>query len=356
MDNSTSYYKHYTRSKVQDKDYLKRQELSQLYKRPRKETKQETPNFDFVPRPNLLHQADILYMPNDKGYKYVLVVVDVATREVEAQPLKDKSKDTILKALKTIYTQSQSLREPETLAVDSGTEFKGLSNYLNLNLKVSLPNRHRQTAVVERTNQEIAKIAFMRMTAQELLTNQQSNEWLDDLPNIIKEINKRKREPKPQSIDANPIIPKNSHIFNLGDKVRVKLDYPRDNINEKRLHGSFRITDVRWSDVQEITDIIMLPDQPIMYEVNNNTKVLYTDPQLQLVKQVEPPIGRVVVRGNPTTYIVEKIIGKMTQRGHIYYLVHWRGYDDPEDFTWELMDKLPKDKIKDYEVGKKSKF
>ena len=37
---------------------------------------------------NHSHQMDILYLPEDKGYKYCLVVIDIATDNFDAQPLK----------------------------------------------------------------------------------------------------------------------------------------------------------------------------------------------------------------------------------------------------------------------------
>ena len=41
--------------------------------------------------PNYLQQADILYLPTSQfGYKYALVVVDVATSKMDAIPLKKK--------------------------------------------------------------------------------------------------------------------------------------------------------------------------------------------------------------------------------------------------------------------------
>ena len=40
--------------------------------------------------PNEVHQADILFLPHDNGFKYALTVVDVASRYKDAFPLKTK--------------------------------------------------------------------------------------------------------------------------------------------------------------------------------------------------------------------------------------------------------------------------
>ena len=41
-------------------------------------------------KPNT-HQADLLYLPEDGGYKFALCVVDVASRYKEAEPLKTRT-------------------------------------------------------------------------------------------------------------------------------------------------------------------------------------------------------------------------------------------------------------------------
>jgi len=48
-------------------------------------------------------QADLLFLPNDNGYKYALVCVDVATRKIDAQPIKDKKPETVMKAIKKLW-------------------------------------------------------------------------------------------------------------------------------------------------------------------------------------------------------------------------------------------------------------
>ena len=45
-------------------------------------------------------QADLLFLPDDQGLKYALVVVDCASRLADAEPLKSKNPDTIVNGLK----------------------------------------------------------------------------------------------------------------------------------------------------------------------------------------------------------------------------------------------------------------
>jgi len=77
------------------------QELSNLYKIPSKEKGDNMPHFQY-PNPNIIHQADLLFLPNDNGYKFLLVVVDVGSRLCDAVPLKTKSDMEIIQAFNTI--------------------------------------------------------------------------------------------------------------------------------------------------------------------------------------------------------------------------------------------------------------
>ena len=58
------------------------------------------------------HSMDVLYLTHDGDYKYLLVIVDVATRAVDAEPLKSRDSDTVYKAFKKIYASN---RKPKYL-------------------------------------------------------------------------------------------------------------------------------------------------------------------------------------------------------------------------------------------------
>ena len=50
-------------------------------------------------------QADLIYMPIDKGYKYILTVVDIASKVIDAQPLKDRSSDDVIYGFDKIFSR-----------------------------------------------------------------------------------------------------------------------------------------------------------------------------------------------------------------------------------------------------------
>jgi hypothetical protein len=119
--------------------------LQSLYRRPPNTPRNFQASYDATAL-NGVQQMDLLLLPPDRGYKYALVVVDLATRLVGARPLKNKRADTVLKALKEIYGATD-LKPPQRMEVDDGSEFKGaVRAYLDKHdtaVRVGLPGRHR---------------------------------------------------------------------------------------------------------------------------------------------------------------------------------------------------------------------
>jgi hypothetical protein len=128
-----------------------------LMKVPKKDKGDNMPTI-YNPFPNTVHQADLLTLPTDKGFKYLLVVVDVSTHKLDAEPLKKKTNDKVLDGFIKIYSR-KILKLPKRLEVDSGSEFKGVVNQYFKNNEIAVrrgkPGRHRQQAMVERYNQII---------------------------------------------------------------------------------------------------------------------------------------------------------------------------------------------------------
>ena len=104
---------------------------------------------------NNCHQADLLFLPSDRGYKYLLVVVDICTRLIDAEQIKDKNASSVVKAFKKNYNRD-ILDIPTNINCDAGTEFHGETKKyfddFNINVKYADPNRHRQQGIVESAN------------------------------------------------------------------------------------------------------------------------------------------------------------------------------------------------------------
>ena len=87
-------------------DWLQQQALWQVSMPPPRSI--PLPKFD-VPTPNAVHQADLLFLPHDKlprgrkVFKYVLAVVDVASRYKEAELLTSKNSNDVTRTFQNIY-------------------------------------------------------------------------------------------------------------------------------------------------------------------------------------------------------------------------------------------------------------
>jgi hypothetical protein len=172
------YYNSFGLVPIKDKKKKKEQLVTQLYATPKPDKGPNMPHFQ-LGAPGMIHQADLLFMPTDKEYKYILVVVDAFSRITDAEPLKSKDTEAVVAAFKKIYSRD-ILKLPYRMHFDSGSEFKGLTSKWfkdkNISIRVALTGRHRQSAIVEQKNKQIGKALFHPMQSQELLTHEVSNE------------------------------------------------------------------------------------------------------------------------------------------------------------------------------------
>lgn len=316
----------------------KNTELYQLYQRPLKEKGIDTPTIQIF-EPNYEHQADILYLPHDKGYKYALVVVDSHNKKIDAEPIKSKVQgdNEIVDAFKRIYSRN-ILKFPKILKMDNGTEFKGvnLQNYFannNVIIKYSVPARHRQLTMAERANNKIGSVLLKRMTAQELLTGQKSTEWVDDLPELISVLNEHLPKPRTQPKSNDILVTKYSgDLIPVNTRVRTLLEHPQDTVKGKWLPGTFRAGDIRWSpDIHIITDLILKPGYPPLYIIDDDYNVCRTKQQLQIISDKEIPPDNKYIRGKPDTFMIESIKDKRKIGNKTEYKIKWKGF---KEMSW----------------------
>jgi len=302
----------------------------------------------FMPmNPDLSHQADLLFLPNDNGYKYALTVVDVGSRLTDAEPIKDKTAKTIINAFKSIYSRDY-LNFPKVIQTDSGTEFKGdLKKFFEdkkINMRYAKPYRHRQQGLIEARNKTIGKALFKLMTAREALTGEESKDWIEELPVLIKQLNEA-IEKKPIKRPPENILCEGDacKLYTIGTKVRVALDAPLNNITGKRLTGEFRASDIRYdTTVRTIEDIILTTGSVPLYRVSGMDEVAYTKNQLQKVDDNEEAPDKDLLKGQAKTYIVEKIVDKKKEKGKTYYRVKWFGFPTSSN-TWQTAQMLRED-------------
>ena len=243
--------------------------LDNLLKLPKKDNNINTPHH-VTDEVNTIQQADLLYLPDDNGFKYLLVVVDLGSRLMDAQEIKNRDATTVRNAMIKLYKR-KILQEPLVLQVDGGSEFQGpFKTHFSYFFKIHTheAGRHRSQGLIEARNKILGKIIFRFQQIEELHTGNQNTEWVRYLPKIIQTINKHYKE-TPEVIDSMHHLPRadgdSRYVYPVGTKVRRQLDNPKGMNNEK-LFGRWRSTDYRWDQkISTVTSVYMAPDSPVLY-------------------------------------------------------------------------------------------
>jgi len=328
--------------------------------------------------PNYNEQSDILFLPTTSdGYKYLLVITDLATNKFDFEPLKNKDAKTVLEAMNKIFKSSKYIRKPHaSFSTDSGTEYKDVvDKWLyknNIFHKTAIPGRHTQQANVESLNRVLGRVLNNYMSQKELETGKVYREWTDILPGLKKELNEYRENPNipksiykyeypnfeitgteisdPESkakikttkkkININSLFKGQTdgkiyeeHLpkFKIGQMVYRKLDKPRNILGHNQPTENFREGDIRWSVIEprKIKRILYFNTEPYYrYILNDVPNVSY--PENELKKATE----------KAEKYIIQSIKSKKTIKGKVCYEVKWKGY---KRTTWEPRTQLIKD-------------
>ncbi|GET66072.1 DDE-type integrase/transposase/recombinase [Rhizophagus irregularis DAOM 181602=DAOM 197198] len=353
MSQLENYYKYYNLSGVPAR-ILKGEEHYNLYKKPLKEKSSERSRV-VVWKPNATHQADLAEMPVDpKGFHYFLVVVEVAGKRVDAEPLKDKTANRVLNGFVKIYRRNRIKPPTHRIETDSGSEFTNdqvrdfFLNSLGVMMRFGEPGRHKQQSYAERAIQAIQEPLLKRMVAQELKTGVTSVEWSEDFCDVVNKIDEIWQRNPPDIPTGSPKVSKKTELLSEGTHVRVKLDEPISVLGNK-LHGKFRTGDIRWNpNIRVIKKMILSPEQPPTYLLDGPhgrlgvSRCAYTRKELQIVPENEHPPPDSVIRGQPERFVPERILRHRIRKGQDQYLVKWERYPDTEA-TWEPADRLEED-------------
>ena len=246
-----------------------------------------------VPEADWNDMSDLIELPTtSKGFKWLLVVLDLATNLFDIEPMKNKEAKTTLEAFKKIVKRG-ILKLPEiSIKTDGGTEFKGafdkyLSDHKILH-KTSKAYRKQQMGPVEGLNTTVARILMNYLNDKSLELETEYFEWTDILPKVREEVNKyRKRDLKKLKQFQNqkyfdPTIAKETE-YNIGDYVHYKVDRPIDihgnTINDSKFRAGDRIFSI---ETRKIVDILYYPTAPYYrYKLHDMTNVSYSASELK---------------------------------------------------------------------------
>ena len=125
-------------------------------------------------------------LENNRGYRYVLVVIDNFSKFGWTTPLKNKNAQTIKDSFENILISSK--RKPNLIETDPGKEFYNniFQNFLNKNaIKLYSRNSSYGAVFAERFNRTI------RDLLKKIVFEQGDAKWIDVLPVITKQCNNK---------------------------------------------------------------------------------------------------------------------------------------------------------------------
>ena len=254
----------------------------------------------------------------NKGFRYILNVLDCFSKYAWSVPLKDKRGETVLDAFK--YIVETSKRKPMYIWVDEGKEFyiKDITAWLkDENITRYSTHGEHKSAIAERFNRTLKERMWRRFTAEN------TRNWIDLLDELLSQYNnsyhntigmrptdasKKENESEVwENIFRDENHTKQSKTFKVGDSVRIS-----------RIKGIFEHGFLpNWS--EQIYKI---------HKINNSIPVTYIRKDLQGEIIVGSFYIEELQKTSQEVYRIEKVLRKKKINGIDHGLVKWIGYSD----------------------------
>ena len=267
-----------------------------------------------------LWQADLvdLSMYPDRGYKYILTVIDAGSKKGWAEPLHNKSGLEVSQALKRVLDSTGGYI-PRYLQTDKGTEFYNTHTKALLHkYGITLYSTQGKAWIVERWNRTLKDMMFLEFSVQG------NYKWVDILPALLNRYNNRYHRSigmKPADVtkrDERQIL---QRLFPTPVKVRKPRFKVGDRVRISKLKHVFAKSYLpNWTNEQFIITRVRGGEVPTYY-----LKDVYNKPVIGRFYEEE-----MTSTAFPDQYLVEKIVAR--RGGKVR--VRWLGFG-PEHDTWE---------------------
>ena len=263
----------------------------------------------------------------NKGFRYLLMVLDVFSKYGWIIPLKNKTGETVTQAFKTIFKEG---RKPQYLWTDKVKKYynKNMKELLEKN-KITLysTQNEEKSSVCERWNGTIKTKMWKQFTIQG------NTQYLDMLPKLVKQYNNTKHSSiKMTPIEASKKKNQGTVYFNLyGDMKQVSAK-PKFKIGDKVRISKYK---------RNVFDKGYTPNWT--EEVFTVDKIQYTNPITYKLKDLrgediqgsfyEPEL----LKAKQDVFRIDKVIRRDYKKKQA--LVKWKGYSD-EFNSWIPMKDL----------------
>ena len=294
-------------TKEEAEKWLLKQPLYQIYLPAPKYIPRPNASLSLYAKPNDIHQSDLLSLPHDKfkkkTYKYILSIVDVASRYKGSYQLTTKNAKEVAQAFQWIY-ENTPLNYSKTLIVDDGKEFYGevtkLMEKHDVIIQRGDPSQHHSQGIMERFNRTLADRLFTYQYHKELEDPSKSNrEWVFRLQNVVSSLNNEKtRLIGMRPVDAikqtlvkqgfsKPTKDYEEKLLDVGTKVRYLYEPGELEGYQYKGERRKRSTDPIWSvDVYKIKDRYIKKHQPALYYLDGSTKRSFVSEELQPIQDL----------------------------------------------------------------------
>ena len=282
----------------------------------------------YVKGANKIWAADLVDMQSfsrkNKGYKYILMVIDLFSRYGWAVPLKTKTASAVTKAFSDLWKDQ---KPPQRLWTDKGKEFynSSMKNLMDShNVQIYSTENEEKSSVVERWNRTIKRIMWKYFTANN------TNVYIDVLADIIHKYNNTYH----RSIKCTPTAarqPSNhQRVYNVlyGDEYKTASEKAAavkhskfkigDRVRIVKKKGTFeKGFTPNWT--EEIFTITTIkPTLPVTYTIadtkGETIQGSFYAEELQKTKQ--------------EIYRIERVLKKRKRNGGVQEVyVKWKGYD-----------------------------
>lgn len=291
-----------------------------------------------------LWEADLIDLRKLKsyndGYSYLLTVIDVLSKFVWVETLRDKTSNCVIKAFQKIFSRNKEL-VPICLQTDKGKEFiaRPVQNFLkekNIRFRVAR-NPDVKAAVVERFNRTLKERMWR------YFTHKNTRRYIEVLQDIVYAYNHTRHS----SIKMQPSVVTrenariarenmNRRLYNNEEKIkkeyrgrRQKVKY---NVGDLVRVSRSKVTfekgyEAKWS--EEIFRIhrILKWRKPIVYEIS--------DLSGEVIDGIfyEQELSSVIKDLQGEEFIVERVIKSRGHGNNKQLLVSWKGYPSKFD-SW----------------------
>lgn len=274
----------------------------------------------------------------NKGYRYILTVIDVLSKFAWAVPVKNKDQYSITQAFETILKSSN--RVPERIQADQGKEFynKSFKNLLTKhNITLYSTYSHLKASIVERFNRTL-KQKMWRM-----FTLQNNHKFLDNLQKLIDSYNNTFH----RSIKTKPSLVNKNNEKDVWMRLYGHDPQYEYNFDKKPSKIAFRVGDLvridrlkkefekgytpNWT--EEIFIVYKVIDRdPALYKLKDfNSDIVegfFYEQELQKVSNEIYPEG---------IFVIDRVLKKRKNKNKTEYLVTYIGRKEQEWISEEFI-------------------